>query len=269
MGAPRGLAVGLAALWCLAASAQPVPPPSEDPRTQHHRDPYAGAPPAWGSVDAPARAGVPYWLGIDEAPLRFDAYFAAGGPLQRLADRPGAWYGIVFVPLAARWPAQFVAWQRSTSHQMRVIALDGWPGSAAQTAVAMPLRFDPGPRGRPVITSAPFVIASASRAEGVFLLIEQWSNSGTRPAAIWLQARAGEHGYGERGYSERSRGDGRSAWWLSADARAAAGTDAHAAPPPGPLVAPRPTATAIELPIFRLLTPPPRPAPRFEPWWDR
>lgn len=256
MHALRTLMLTLAALGG-AATAQP---PGDEVRPSYHREPYP--PTAWRPVDAPALAGVPYWLGVDEPPQRFDAYFPAGGPLQRFADRPGAWYCIVFVPVAARWPVQLWAWQRSGSHQLRVLALDGWPGASAHMAVPVPLRLDLGANGRPVVHSAPLVLPAASRAEGVFMLLEQWHPQGARPAAIWLQARSGER-------DEHTMRPRDSAWWLSAEARPAPAADGHAAAPPGPLSAPRVTASAIELPILRLVTPWPRPAPSFEPWWDR
>lgn len=237
-GAPGG------ALECESSAPAPhgTPSPGHDPR-------------AWRPVDAPARAGVPYWLGVDEAPQRFDAYFPAGGPLQRPADRPGAWYFVAFIALPSRWPAQLMGWQRAPSHQLRFSVLDGWPGAAAHTVVGLPARVEPGARGRPVLVSAPFMLAPASQAAGVFLLVEQWNSQGTRPAPLWLQAR-----FGERDDADARR----SAWWRSGDSHPAAAT------PTGPLQARRsPEGEAIELPILRLASPPPRPAPQFEPWWDR
>lgn len=206
---------------------------------------------AWRPVDAPADAGVPHWLGVDDPPQRFDAYFPAGGPLQRPADRPGAWYLIVFVALPAHWPVKLLAWQRAPSHELRIAALDGWPGPVAQVVAGVPVRAMMDGRGRPILMSAAFALAPDSQAGGAFLLVEQWSAAGKRPSPLWLQARAGDH---DRAESPRG------AWWQG---------DAHAIPA-SPLQ-PRHTqgGAVIVLPIRRLAAPPPRPAPQFEPWWDR
>lgn len=261
----RALLAALCAGAGLRAAAQPTSAPQGGPERGGYAPAPYGAPPrdhdprAWRPVDAPARAGAPYWIGVDEAPQRFDAYFPAGGPLQRPADRPGAWYVVLFVALSPSWPVQVQAWQRSPSHQIRLAALDGWPGASAQTVMGLPVRSEPDARGRPVLVSAPFVLAPASQAGGVFLLVEQWSSQGSRPAPLWLQAR-----FGERDYVDVPR----SAWWQSSES---SGTrDSAPEPPPGSLQARRPPGSAaIELPILRLNSAPPRPTPQFEPWWDR
>lgn len=209
-----------------------------------------------------AHAGAPLWLPVDDVPQRLDNYLPAGGPLERLTGRPGAWYGVVFVPLTSRWPVQLWAWQRSRSHQLRVTALDAWPPWAVQVALPLPLRNDVTARGRPLVLTAPFVLPPASSADGVFLLIEQWSMVGDRPAPVWLQARVG---YAPVVY-DRGRGD--AAWWASNDGAPGVARPLPGAPP-GPLLAPRTDNGVIELPIVRLVTPMSRPAPQFDPWWER
>jgi hypothetical protein len=251
----RALLAAFGASVSLRAAAEAPADAGQRPEAAHGAASSGHEPRGWRPVDAPAQGGVPFWLGVDEAPQRFDAYFPAGGPLQRPADVPGAWYLIVFVALPARWPVHLMAWQRTPSHQLRFAALDGWPGAAAQTVVGLPTRIEPGARGRPVLVSAPFVLAPASQAAGVFVLVEQRSSQGTRPAPLWLQAR-----FGDRDLADVPR----SAWWRSSDAGAAAQA------PTGSLQARRPPGgAAIELPILRLASAPPRPAPQFEPWWER
>lgn len=211
----------------------------------------------WRPADAPAKASVPYWIGVDEAPQRFDAYFPAGGPLQRLADRPGAWYLIVFVALPGRWPVQLMAWQREPSHQLRLSALDGWPGSVAQTAVGLPARVEADIRGRHAVVSAPFTLAPSSQAPGIFVLVEQWSPQGARPDPLWLHASTSERDMA---------GTPRAAWWQAGES----GRPVEApASPLQPRAVAGSGAAAIELPIQRLISAPPRPAPPFEPWWSR
>ncbi len=228
------------------------------------------APPIPGYV-APAYGpapGLPLWLGVDEAPQRLDNYLAAGGPLERHTGRPGAWYAVVYVPFSAQWPVQLWAWQRTRSHHLRVTALDGWPAPAASAVVPLPVWPESTPSGRPLLLTTPFVLTAQSVAEGVFLLVEQFSATGERPAPVWLQAR---YAQAPSPY-QRSRDGG---WWQAE----AAGTGARVPPsttssgagaaPPSALMAPREALGVIELPFMRLATPMPRPAPVFDPWGER
>lgn len=218
-----------------------------------------------------APPGAPQILGVDDAPQRIDHYFAAGGPLERHTGRPGAWYVIVFVP-AAHGPMQLWAWQRTRAHQLRVTAIDGWPAHAARQVVSLPLYATTTASGRPLAHSVPFVLPQHSRAEGVFLLIEQWSLMGDRPAAVWLQLRSAQP------WSEVPVRGG-TAWWQAAEVAPPAPRDplgrplapptTTAVPPPSPLLAPRGAPAVIELPFMQLATPAPRHAPIFDPWWER
>jgi hypothetical protein len=103
--------------------------------------------------------------------------------------------------------------------------------------------------------SAPFTLAPSSQASGVFVLVEQWSSQGARPAPLWLHARSGER---------EAAATPRPAWWQGVES----GRPADA--PASPLQSRGAQGGgAIELPIQRLVSAPPRPAPQFEPWWDR
>jgi hypothetical protein len=232
----RPLLLVALATMASALSAQPL------------SDPYAPAP-------------VPL-LVADDAPLLLEHSTPAGGPLERHTARPGAWYGAVFVSMLTRWPVELWIWQRTRSHQLRVFALDGWPAAAASVVVALPLRNETTARGRPLIHSAPFVLPAATRADGMFLLIEQWSLAGDRPHPVWLQARVGAT------WSQPGAARGDSPWWA---AREEAGPPSQPIPgaPPGALLAPRSSGGVIEIPILKLTTPMPRPVPQFEPWWER
>jgi hypothetical protein len=226
---------------------------------------YAGPMPQY------ATPGAPLILGVDDAPQRIDNYFAAGGPLERHTGRPGAWYVIVFVP-AAHGPVQLWAWQRTRAHLLRVTAIDGWPAHAARHVVSLPLYATTTSSGRPLAYSVPFALPPHSRAEGVFLLVEQWSRVGDRPAAVWMQTRSAQP------WTDVPVRGG-TAWWQATEAAPPAPRDplgrplapptTNAMPPPSPLLAPRGAAAVIELPFMQLTTPAPRIAPTFDPWWER
>jgi hypothetical protein len=221
---------------------------------------------------------MPLPLAIDDLPQRLDHYLPAGGPLERHTARPGAWYTAVYVPRLPpphSWPLQLWIWQRDAAHGLRISALDGWPPSRASVAVPLALSSDLTARGRPLSTTVPFVLPAASHAEGVFLLIEQWSRHGERPPALWLQARPAEPAV----LPLRER---EAAWWQGADhapptpsassppsaPSVPSAPSTPAEPPPGALRSPRALAR-VELPILRLTSPAPRPVPVFEPWWER
>ncbi|MFN8897112.1 MAG: hypothetical protein ACK5YM_03430 [Pseudomonadota bacterium] len=232
-----------------ATLRQPPPPHGSDapgqgalrPAPRHPPPRWAGDPPGWeiALVD-----GVEV-LFPDEAPLLRPAVVPAGGPLARFMSRPGAWYGALFVPLAPGWPVQLWLRQRARSHELRLTVLDGAPWGAPSVAVPLPTRsLISG--GRPTLTSLPFVLPPGSRADGVFLLVEQWSMAGDRPPALWLQAR-----------SRISEGQVQRPWWSSGPeptAPAAPGTGLAPATPAGPLSAPRVGGDGvIQLPIVQRL----------------
>lgn len=275
--AAPGPARGLSAAGA-APTAPGAAPPSGHPSTYPHAHPPAyppSHPPAYPPAHPPAyaptypvppgyaAATMPLPLAVDDLPQRLDHYLPAGGPLERHTARPGAWYTAVYVPRLPPphlWPLQLWIWQRDAAHGLRISALDGWPPSRASVAVPLALSAEVTARGRPLSISVPFVLPAASHAEGVFLLIEQWSRHGERPPALWLQARPAEPAV----LPLRER---ESAWWQGAEPPPSAPA-APAEPPPGALRSPRALAV-VELPILRLTSPAPRPAPVFEPWWER
>lgn len=250
-------------------SGHPPAYPSAYPSAQSSAHPSAHPPayaPTYPAHPGYAAATMPLPLAVDDLPQRLDHYLPAGGPLERHTARPGAWYTAVYVPRLPPphlWPLQLWLWQRDAAHGLRISALDGWPPSRASVVVPLATSTEVTARGRPLSTTVPFVLPAASHAEGVFLLIEQWSRHGERPPALWLQARAAEPAV----LPLRER---ETAWWQGAEPppAAPAAPAAPAEPPPGPLRSPRALAV-VELPILRLTSPAPRPAPVFEPWWER
>jgi hypothetical protein len=220
-------AVALAAVVATAV-AQPAPPP-------RWSDLFGWEQPQLEGVDV---------LFVDDAPLPLSAYEPAGGPAQRHTSRPGAWYTAVFVPMAPGWPVQVWLWQRTRTHELRVTALDASPAGRASVAIAVPLAAGRS-GGRTSLSTAPMVLPPTSQADGVFLLIEQWSRAGDRPGPVWVQAR-----------SRVLRDDDRRPWWdARPDAAPPAGSLAPH-PPASPLHTPRDFGGVIELPIQRRLQTP-------------
>jgi len=198
--------------------------------------------PASASGASP-HAGVPAWIGVDEPPQRLNHAIAAGGPLERHTSRPGAWYTVLYVPLPVRWPVQLMLWQRTHSHDVRISALDGWPGTAG-AVIPLPVWHAAMPGGRPLFHTSPFVLAQASAAEGVYLLIEQWSSTGGRPAPLWLQAR-----HAPSPGPDPRRSDG-AAWRQTESDRAPSVAPGDIqGPPASALLAPRDALSVIELPF--------------------
>lgn len=177
----------------------------------------------------------------DDAPLALSRYVPAGGPAQRHTSRPGAWYTAVFLPMLPGWPVQVWITRRARTHELRVIALDASPSGAASVAVPVPLRTAPGAR-RAALATAPIMLPATSRADGVFLLIEQWSPAGDRPAPLWVQARTRIH-----------RDDEQVPWWQPLPAPDEGSHAGRLAPnpPASPLSAPRHGTDVVELPILR------------------
>lgn len=202
-----------------------VPPP---PRWRGGADPWAWEPTQVDAIDV---------LYVDDLPLPLAYYVPAGGPLRRHMARPGAWYAAVFVPLMPGLPVQLWFWQRIRTHELRVFALDAPPGASPSVAVPVPLAVA---GGRPVLHSAPLVLPANSSADGVFVLLEQWSVAGDRPDAVAVQAR-----------SRVLFDDDAVPWWSTRPEPAP-----HAplsVVPPSPLNAPRSVERLLELPIYRRL----------------
>jgi hypothetical protein len=226
----------------LGTSAQPAPgaaPGAHPPAGARQSPPPASRwpspePYAWG----PALVDGIELLAVDDAPLVLPYHAPAGGPLQRHMGRPGAWYTAVFLPMRAGWPLQVWLWQRVRTHELRVVALDAAPWTPPSIAVPIAVHAAHG-AGRPVLHTAPFALIPSSRADGVFLLIEQWSAAGDRPGPLWVQAR-----------SQVVFAAGEPPWWSARPERSASSPLAPEAPP-SPLNAPRLQDGIVELPILR------------------
>lgn len=272
-GALVGLLLGAATLMLvMPAGAQPQPSPGGYPSPQFPPAYPPGAyPPAYPpGYPAPAPRGYgwdPYlWeppqvdgfdvVFVDEAPLGLTYAQPAGGPLQRFTARPGAWYTVVFVPMVPRWPLQVWLWQRVRTHELRVLALDASPWGPVSVAVPVPLRVSAA-GGRPVLQTPPLALPPSSSADGVYLLLEQWSVAGDRPGPLWVQAR-----------SRIAREPAPTPWWASRSDPPAAGGAGPLAPESraSPLQTPRVVNNLLELPIQHRTGGPLGPR---DPWMER
>jgi hypothetical protein len=259
----RGLLAAVAACTGIGAVsvalAQPMAPPPAWPAPVPDawaQGPASPAPPfarpsRWPGGDpfgweAPLVDGAEV-LFVDETPMPLSAVVPAAGPMNRFLSRPGAWYGVFFLPLSPGWPVQLWLSSRARSHSVRLLALDSAPWGTPSVAVPVPTRTMVA-AGRPALASAPFALMPDSRADGVFLLIEQWRPAGDRPPVLWVQAR-----------SRTVAATGQRPWWSSqADAPPAPGGSLAPPAPAGPLSSPRTGADGvIELPIPRRLASPP------------
>ena len=119
-------------------------------------------------------------------------YRGAGGALDRHMGRPGAWYALLFVPLAPRMPVELVLWPQPRRHTLRLTALDLPPDHAPSMAVRLPLQSGgPIDRSRAATQVSRFMLPAASAAEGVYLLLEQWRADGAPPPPLWLRVHWG------------------------------------------------------------------------------
>lgn len=238
----------VALLWIGAAlpvlAQAPPYPPHGTPYSPHAAAPHV-PPPRWSDPfgwEPPQVEGFDV-LFTDDAPLPLSHYVPAGGPAQRHTGRPGAWYAAVFLPMTPGWPVQVWVTQRMRTHELRVLALDASPAGPASVAVPIPVAVARG-AVRASLATAPMTLPAASQADGVFLLLEQWSPAGDRPAPIWVQAR-----------SRMFRDADRRPWWQSRTEPDPGHPPAALAPhpPASPLNTPRNFGGVIELPIQRRL----------------
>ena len=81
-------------------------------------------------------SGAARALGADAAlvlvpesrPRLLQRFTPAGGPLERHTGRPGAWYALLYLPMAPAWPLQLMLWSSARGHGLRLFALDAAPG---------------------------------------------------------------------------------------------------------------------------------------------
>ena len=165
----------------------------------------------------------------------------AGGALQSHTARPGAWYALLYLPMAPQWPVQLRLWSTERGHELRLYALDAAPDEAPGVVQALPIEAEASRVGRPPRLSSRFMLPAASSAPAIFVLIEQWRIDGEPPAPLWAQLLA-----------QPEPQLARTPWWTARGAPRA-GSDSEAAqPPPSPLTQQARDGRAFELPILHL-----------------
>ena len=209
-----------------------------------------GAMGAMGAIGSLALSGKALALGLDVhaalllAPdgrvVQLRRFTPAAGPLQRHTSRPGAWYALLYLPMAPQWPVQLRLWSTERGHELRLFALDAAPDEAPSVVQALPLETETSRIGRPPRLSSRFMLPAASNAPAIFVLIEQWRIDGEPPAPLWAQFLA---------YPMPQRA--RTPWWASRAPRSAGDSEA-ALPPPSPLTQQLRDGRAFEVPIFDL-----------------
>lgn len=197
-------------------------------------------------------SGVVRAIGADAAVLLVPGaraqllrYFTpAAGPLERHAARPGAWYALLYLPMAPQWPMQLVLWPARSRHEIRLFALDAAPGDAPSVVHPLPLELESDRNGRAGATVSRFMLPANSTAPAVYVLVEQWHINGEAPPPLWLQW-----------FAQRATRRVESPWWSSRDRNARDGRDGRATaepPPPSPLTQQLRGAKAHEVPIYNL-----------------
>lgn len=181
-------------------------------------------------------------LGVDAAVLVVPQareqllwYFSpAGGPLDRYTSRPGAWYALLYLPVAPQWPMQLMLWPPERRHEIRLFALDQAPDESPTVVHPLPLEFEMGRGGKAVAQISRFVLPASSTAQAIYVLVEQWRPDGDRPEPLWIKLLA-QHA------PRRSAAP----WWSSHDDRSP-----RATAPPSPLSQQQREVNGHEIPIF-------------------
>lgn len=193
-------------------------------------------------LDAPAAT----FLAPDGRPSLLRRFIPAAGPLQRHASRPGAWYALLYLPMAPRWPVQLRLWSTERGHELRLFALDAAPDEAPGVIQALPIDTEASRIGSPPRLSSRFMLPAASTAPALYVLVEQWRPDGEPPAPLWAQFMAAP----KPESPERER----TPWWVSRPPRAqhATGDGEPAVPPSSPLTQQLRDGRPFEVPIFNL-----------------
>jgi hypothetical protein len=134
------------------------------------------------------------FLEPDAPPRALHRWLPADGPIHRFSSRPGAWYGLLYLPMTAGWPVELQIWTQRAAPSLRLLALDQAPEDVPSFAVVLPvvpIRYRPG-RGDPAFSSR-LRLPAASGATGVYVLVEHWRVDGVRPAPLWFQLRSGSN----------------------------------------------------------------------------
>lgn len=174
----RRVASEIAAFVCAAlAYGMPIAQERYDTPSHSHID-------VQGAWPAPVPS-----LAFDDVPRYVVEFVPAGGPALRFASRPGAWYGLVHLPLVAAMPAQLWLWLPADAREVRVNVLDRPPAGSPTASIPLPLRAV-RTGARLAMQSVPFALPVDGRGAGAFVLIEQWSATGARPRPVWIQLRS-------------------------------------------------------------------------------
>lgn len=87
-------------------------------------------------------------LAPDGRVVQLRRFTPAAGPLQRHTSRPGAWYALLYLPMAPQWPVQLRLWSTERGHELRLFALDAAPDEALSVVQALPLETETSRIGR-------------------------------------------------------------------------------------------------------------------------
>jgi len=180
------------------------------------------------------------FLAPDGRPQLLRRFLPAAGPLQRHASRPGAWYALLYLPMAPRWPVQLQLWSTERGHELRLFALDAAPDEAPGVIQALPIDTEASRVGRPPRVSSRFMLPAASTAPALFVLVEQWRLDGEPPAPLWAQFQATPTAPRER-----------TPWWATRSPHAANDSEPTVGPP-SPLTQQLRDGRVFEVPIFNL-----------------
>lgn len=135
----------------------------------------------------PAVAAAAVWVEPDAPPLALRGWWPADALAGRMQSRNGAWYGLVYVPLAwGEWARVSLRLQQR-GYQVRMTALDAWPEVLATQAQPLPTRAS-YERGAWLWHSAPIFRANPSAAQGLYVLVELWSRQAQVPTTAWVSA---------------------------------------------------------------------------------
>ena len=168
----------------------------------------------------------------------------AAGPLARHASRPGAWYALMYLPLAPAWPVQLLLWPAGNEREIVLTAFDAAPDEAPAIAHRLPVETGVERAGPPAWSSR-FMLPAASQAPGIYVQAELRRIDGERPIPLWVQLRSAEPARGAREVIRP--------WWALRSPQ----HDAAQAPP-SPLTQEsnvRPGARVHEVPILALQPP--------------
>jgi len=145
--------------------------------------------PAWGPA-APLGMDAALFVEPDAPPQALWRVQPAQGPLDRHAGRPGAWVGLLYLPMLPGQPAELVLRTALRRHTLRLLALDQAPADAPSVAAVLPLEPNSRQDGeRPSFHVSRFMLPATSLADGLYVLVEQWRADGAPPAPLWLQLR--------------------------------------------------------------------------------